>query len=185
MAKVYVFLSDGYEEVEALTPVELLRRADHEVCMVSIMEKKQITGSHGIRVEADVLLQDEKFNEGDMYLLPGGMLGTWHLGKNQRLAKLLLQEYVKGQYLAAICAAPSILGQLGILKDKKAVCYPGFEKKLTGAQVLTVPVVTDGTITTARGVGAGIDFGLELIRVLDGSDKACEIKNQIVYPYNS
>ena len=185
MAKIYVFLADGCEEVEALTPVDLIRRAGHEVCMVSVMGRKQITGSHGIRIEADVLLEDEEFDEGDMYLLPGGMPGTRFLGESRRLAELLLQRHAQGKHLAAICAAPSVLGQLGILKDKKAVCYPGFEEKLTGAQVLTVPAVTDGTITTARGVGAGIDFGLELIRVLDGADKAREIKDQIVYPYNS
>ena len=184
MAKIYVFLADGCEEVEALTPVDLLNRAGHEVCMVSVMQRPQITGAHGIKIEADALLEDQKFEDGDVFLLPGGMPGTRYLGENKILTELLLRQYEQGRHLAAICAAPSVLGELGILRGKKAVCYPGFEEKLSGAEVLMAPTITDGTVTTARGVGAGIDFGLELIRVLDGEEKARSVKEQIVYPYN-
>ena len=111
------------------------------------------------------------------------MPGTRYLGESERLIQLLQRQCAQGRRLAAICAAPSVLGQLGILNGKRAVCYPGFEEKLTGAEVLDIPVVTDENITTARGVGAAVDFGLELIRVLDKEEKAQEIKTQIVYPY--
>ena len=185
MSKVCVFLAEGCEEVEALMVVDLLRRAGIETFMVSVTSSLQVTGSHGIQVKADRLFEEMFYSDIDALVLPGGIPGTPNLANHLGLVELLKEFYQKDKMLAAICAAPSVLGQLGILKDKKAVCYPGFEEKLTGAQVLTVPAVTDGTITTARGVGAGIDFGLELIRVLDGADKAREIKDQIVYPYNS
>ena len=183
MAKVYVFLADGCEEVEALTPVDLLRRAGNEVCMVAVMGKKVVQGAHGIKIEADCLIEEAAFEDGDVFLLPGGMPGTLHLDACEKLTSLLTEKNSQGKRLAAICAAPSVLGRLGILKGKKAVCYPGMEEKLTGAEVAAVPTVTDGNVTTAKGVGAGIDFGLELIRVINGAEKAAEIKEEIVYPY--
>lgn len=183
MAKVYVFMADGCEEVEALTPVDLLRRAGHEVCMVSIMGDLTITGAHNISIKTEEGIEEGDFADGDLYLLPGGMPGTRYLGENQKLTDLLTAQYGQGKRLAAICAAPSVFGKLGLLKGKKAVCYPGMESTLEGAQPVTDPVVTDGTITTAKGVGAAMDFGLELIRLLDGADKARAIKEEVVYPY--
>ena len=183
MAKVYVFMADGCEEVEALTPVDLLRRAGHEVCMVSIMGRLTITGAHNIQIGTEEGIEERDFGDGDLYLLPGGMPGTRYLGENQKLTDLLTAQYGQGKRLAAICAAPSVFGKLGLLKGKKAVCYPGMESTLEGAQPVTDPVVTDGIITTAKGVGAAMDFGLELIRLLDGADKAQAIKEEVVYPY--
>ena len=181
MAKIYVFLADGCEEIEALTPVDLLRRAGQEVCTVSVMGRRQITGSHQIEITADAEIEEVDGSGGDVYLLPGGMPGTRYLGECGKLCSLLREKNQEGRRIAAICAAPSVLGSLGLLQGKKAVCYPGFEEKLTGAQVLTVPVVTDGNITTARGVGAAIDFALELVRLLDGEKAAGELAAQIVY----
>ena len=109
------------------------------------------------------------------------MPGTLHLGECAALTSMLKVKYQEGKRIAAICAAPSVLGALGFLQGRKAVCYPGMEEKLTGAQVQNVPTVSDGNITTAKGVGAAIDFGLELVRLLDGQEKALEIKEQIVY----
>ena len=181
MAKIYVFLADGCEEVEALTPVDLIRRAGHEVCMVSVMGRKQITGSHGIRIEADVLLEDEEFDEGDMYLLPGGMPGTRYLGESRRLAELLLQRHAQGKHLAAICAAPSVLGDLGLLAGKKATCHPGFESHLLKAQVVEDEVAADGNVVTSRGLGTAIPFGLQLIRCLADEETAQKVQDAIVY----
>ena len=166
MAKIYVFLADGCEEIEALTPVDLLRRAGEDVCTVSIMGRKEVT---------DETIEEGEFDDGDMLVLPGGMPGTLNLAGNETLAALIRSYDDQGKKLAAICAAPSILGVMGILKDKNAVCFPGFEEKLAGANVLDVPAVTDKNVTTGRGMGAATDFALELIRVLQGEDKAKEI----------
>lgn len=183
MAKIYVFLADGCEEIEALTPVDLLRRAGNEVCTVSVMGRQTVCGSHGIAIGADAILEEASLADGDLFVLPGGMPGTKHLLENQTLAALLKQKYGEGKRLAAICAAPWVLGNLGMLQGRRAVCYPGMEEHLTGATALSVPVVTDGPVTTARGVGAAIDFALELIRMLNGEEKAVAVKEEVVYPY--
>ena len=122
--------------------------------------------------------------QADLLVLPGGMPGTLHLGEHQGLAKLLGDFSARGKRIAAICAAPSVLGGLGLLKGKKAVCYPGFEDKLTGAAVETKEVVTDGNITTSRGLGTAIPFALELISLLFGEEKAEEIRKSVVYREN-
>lgn len=181
MAKIYVFLADGCEEIEALTPVDLLRRAGEDVCTVSIMGRKEVTGSHKITILADETIEEGEFDDGDMLVLPGGMPGTLNLAGNETLAALIRSYDDQGKKLAAICAAPSILGVMGILKDKNAVCFPGFEEKLAGANVLDVPAVTDKNVTTGRGMGAATDFALELIRVLQGEDKAKEMAEKIVF----
>ena len=181
MAKIYVFLADGCEEIEALTPVDLLRRAGEDVCTVSIMGRKEVTGSHKITILADETIEEGEFDDGDMLVLPGGMPGTLNLAGNETLAALIRSYDDQGKKLAAICAAPSILGVMGILKDKNAVCFPGWEEKLAGANVLDVPAVTDKNVTTGRGMGAATDFALELIRVLQGEDKAKEMAEKIVF----
>ena len=180
MAKVCVFTADGFEEVEGLTVVDLLRRAGEEVLMVSISDNLSVTGSHGIEIKADVFFDDVDYSTVDLLVLPGGMPGTVHLGEHQGLAELLQSFAASDRKVAAICAAPSVLGGLGILKNKKAACYPGFEEKLEGAQVFTDPVVKDGNITTSRGLGTAIPFALELISQLEGEVKARQIKKSIV-----
>ena len=124
MRSVYVFFADGFEEVEGLTAVDLLRRAGVDVKMVSIMGRLQITGAHNISVNTDILIEDIK-EEADMLVLPGGMPGTNYLREHEGLAELLKKQYKAGKWVAAICAAPSVLGELGFLKDKKATSYPG------------------------------------------------------------
>ena len=181
MKKVGIFMADGCEEIEALTPVDLLRRAGEDVCTVSIMGRKEVTGSHKITILADETIEEGEFDDGDMLVLPGGMPGTLNLAGNETLAALIRSYDDQGKKLAAICAAPSILGVMGILKDKNAVCFPGFEEKLAGANVLDVPAVTDKNVTTGRGMGAATDFALELIRVLQGEDKAKEMAEKIVF----
>ena len=181
MANVYVFTADGFEEIEGLTVVDLMRRAGAQVQMVSISDGLAVKGSHGIEIKADTFFEDVDFGQADLLVLPGGMPGTLHLGEHQGLTKLLTETVAQGKREAAICAAPSVLGGLGLLKGKRAVCYPGFEDKLTGAQVGTEEVVTDGNITTSRGLGTAIPFALELISLLFGQEKAEEIGASVIY----
>ena len=181
MGKVYVFLADGFEEVEGLTAVDLLRRAKVETVMVSVAGKLEVTGSHGISVKADCLFEEMDPSEAEMYVLPGGMPGTIHLGEHKGLAALLQSAEQEGKKVAAICAAPSVLGKLGLLKGRKATCYPGFEEKLEGAEVTENQVECSGMVTTSRGVGTAIEFALSLIAQLKDPGTAEEIGNAIVW----
>lgn len=181
MEKVCVFLADGFEEIEGLTVVDLLRRAGEEVMMVSIMGRKEVTGSHGIRVTADALYEEMDFTQAKLLVLPGGMPGTKYLGAYKPLTDLLLRWNEERKKIAAICAAPSVFGDLGILNGKEAVCYPGFEERLTGAVIGKGSVAVDGHITTSRGLGTAIDFAAALIEQLQNSEKAEEIKKSIIY----
>ena len=128
MKKVVVFLADGFEEVEGLTVVDLLRRAGAVVETVSVMGKLQIDGAHGIQVEADELFEKAFFDDAELLVLPGGMPGTLHLKEHKGLADLLCKFNEKGKRIAAICAAPTVFGALGLLKEKAACCYPGMER---------------------------------------------------------
>lgn len=185
MSKAYVFLADGFEEIEGLTVVDILRRAEVHVCTTSIMGTEKIVGAHQIEVKADAKYEDCDFEDGDLFVLPGGMPGTRYLGQYEPLCKLLKEKDQQGVYLAAICAAPSVLGDLGLLKGRKAICYPGFEERLTGAEVTFEKVVTDGHITTSMGMGTAIPFALRLVELLCGAQKAQEIKKSIRYGHLS
>lgn len=184
MKKAYVFLADGFEEIEGLTVVDILRRAGVETVMTAIGETKNVVGAHQIAVGADLLFEEADFTDADMLVLPGGMPGTTYLGAHKGLTKLLLEANTQGVGIAAICAAPSVLGDLGLLDGKVAVCYPGFEERLTGARIGTHTVETDGNITTSRGMGTAIDFALELTRRLCGSEKAEALGKGIIYLAN-
>ena len=166
MAVVYAFLADGLEEVECLATADVLIRAGVKVKLVSITGKKEVKGAHGF---------------GILLFLPGGMPGTKNLMACKPLCDALVQADAAGKRLAAICAAPSILGQLGLLKDKKATCYPGFEDALTGAKLTGAGVVTDGNITTARGLGYALDLGIELASLLVDRPVALQVKDSIQY----
>ena len=181
MSKVYVFMADGTEEVEALTVVDLLRRAKVNVITVSIMGRKQIVSSHKIGIEADELYGESDYADGDMIVLPGGMPGTTHLKNHEELRKVLFAYKEAGKYLAAICAAPSVFGWNGMLEGKKAICYPGFEEELKGAEVTNSPVVTDGQFITSKGLGTAIDFSLELVRLLVNQETADSISAAVQY----
>ncbi len=180
MKKVFAFLADGFEEVECLAVVDLLKRAKVETIMVSIMDSEIVTGAHGIKVIADKLYSEIDCDEADLLFLPGGGTGTKNLKAHKELAAKLL-EFAKDdtKRIAAICAAPSVLGLLNILDGKKAVCYPGFEEQLLGAEVVADGVVTDGRITTAKGMGVSIELGLELISLLVDKETSDTIKDQI------
>ncbi|MEE8886290.1 MAG: DJ-1 family glyoxalase III [Eubacteriales bacterium] len=185
MAKVFSFWADGLEEVEALTPVDVLRRAGNDVTTVSIMGRKTIHGSHGIDVAADQLFEETDFSAGDLFILPGGGKGTQLLSEYEPLMKLLKEKYGAGKNVAAICAAPSIFGKLGIVQGRKAVVYPGMENTLTGADPQDVPAITDGNVTTGHGPGASFDFAFELVRLMNGEKAAKQLKEQMVFQHDS
>ena len=179
--QVYIFIAPGFEEIEALTVVDLLRRAGISITTVSITDNVQVTGAHNIPVITDTLFLDTDFSDADMLVLPGGAPGTCNLNAFEPLKDLLKNFYNKGTYIGAICAAPMILGQLGFLKDRQATCYPGFEKELIGAEHVTLPVVVDGHIITSRGLGTAIDFSGELIALLKDREISDQIKKQVIY----
>ena len=181
MSKAYVFMADGTEEVEALTVIDLLRRAGVNVVTVSVMQEKKIISSHNIGIEADELYGESDYMDGDMIVLPGGMPGTTHLKNHEELRKVLFAYKDAGKYLAAICAAPSVYGANGMLEGKKAICYPGFEEELKGAIVTGAGVVTDGQFITSKGLGTAIDFSLELITLLVNKETADNIAKAVQY----
>lgn len=177
---VYVFLAPGFEEVEALTPVDVLRRAGLEVSMVAVGDSLHVSGSHGITVIADALFSDIRISAADVLLLPGGMPGAANLDAHQGLGSLLVAHVSRGGVLAAICAAPMILGKLGLLRGKQATCYPGYEKYLEGAICSEAPVVVDQNLITARGVGAALAFSLAIVGQMLGPDVADEHAKRMV-----
>ena len=181
MPKTAIFLADGFEEIEALTVVDLLRRANIEISTVSIMGRKNVTGSHNITVEADALLEETDFDSLDMLILPGGMPGTTNLADCKALTDKIKEFDENDKMLCAICAAPTVFGKLGILKGKKACCFPGREDDLLGADVQTSSVTKDGHFITSRGMGTAIDFGLAIIEHYQGSDAATSMASKIVY----
>ena len=181
MKKVYVFLAEGFEEIEGLTVVDLLHRAKIETEMVSIMETNPVKGSHGIEVTADCLFADRDYADASVLVLPGGMPGTLNLGNHEGLCELLKKHYGEEKMIAAICAAPSVFGQLGFLNGRIATCYPGFESKLEGVIILSTKVAVDGNVTTSKGLGTAIDFSLKLIEQLSDLNTAMEISEGIMY----
>jgi len=181
MKKIAVCLAEGFEEVEALSAVDLLRRGGHEVIMVSMKDDLLVSGAHGISVKADQFYRAVNFDEIDMIVLPGGMPGTTNLENHEELKALLKKFNEEKKMIGAICAAPMILGHLNILKGKNAVCYPGMGKELIGANVKKKDVVVDGHIITSRGVGTALEFALTIVKCLDGREKAEKLAKEIVY----
>ncbi|MCC8067967.1 MAG: DJ-1/PfpI family protein [Clostridiales bacterium] len=181
MAEAYVFLADGFEEIEGLTVVDLLRRAGVDTQMVSCMDHIVITGSHGIEVKADLLFNEADAASAQLFVLPGGMPGTKHLAAHEGLAQLLKEQTAAGKKIAAICAAPSVLGGLGLLAGKTAVCYPGFEEQLKGATVTENAVEVCGNVTTSRGMGTAVPCGLSLVGQLRGQKPADELAKGIIF----
>ena len=177
---VYVFFADGFEEVEALTVVDLIRRAGIDLRMVSVMGRSRVLGSHGIAIETDLLFDDIDM-PADMLVLPGGMPGTTNLAAHTGLCALLEEQYQAGRWVAAICAAPSVFAALGFLKDRQATSYPG---KVTAEDCriyLEDAVVTDGNVVTSRGVGTAIAFALKLVELLTDQATADRIAESIIY----
>ena len=182
MSKVSIFMADGMEEVECLAVADMLKRGSVEVETISIMERRMVTSSHNVTILADKMFDEAEYGDSNLLFLPGGMPGTTNLGAHEGVCALLKEFDAAGKRVAAICAAPSVLGQLGLLQGRQATCYPGFEDQLTGASYTRQGVITDGHITTARGVGFAIDMGLELVRLLQGEEVFAQVKGSIQHP---
>lgn len=176
-------MADGCEEIEGLTVVDLVRRAGMEISMISISGKKEVTSSHKVTFLADALASDVNYEELDGIVLPGGMPGTLNLGADATVNTIVQKFAAEGKMVAAICAAPSVLGAAGVLEGKMATCHPGFEEKLTGADVRSDAVVVDGNIITSRGMGTAVDFGLAIVEFLSEQDEEvmAHVKKGIVY----
>lgn len=176
---IYVFLAEGFEEIEALATVDILRRAQMEVKTVSITEKREVTGSHGITVIADtteVMLADM-----EAVVLPGGMPGTLNLKASDSVQSAIKYAFNNNKLMCAICAAPLVFGNAGFLKGKKTACYPGFETELIGADVVYDPVVTDGNIITSRGAGTAHLFAFEILKYFGKEKEAAELYKGMIY----
>ena len=176
---IYLFLAEGFEEIEALCPLDLLRRAELPVTTVGV-GGKQITGAHGIAVQADILDTEYADSSPDMVILPGGMPGTLNLAGSEVVQNAIETAHKTGAYLAAICAAPSILGDKGLLAGKEAICFPGFEDRLAGATLSRSRVVRDGSVITAAGMGVALEFGLALVSALCGTEKAESLRRAVL-----
>ena len=181
MAKVGIFFGTGFEEVEALAVVDVLRRGGVEVNMISITGEETVTSSHGVGVKMDQMLADTKFDELDMIVLPGGMPGTRNLEACEALMEQVDRFYADGKWIGAICAAPTILGHRGILKGRNACCYPNMEDELSGAKVSFHSVEVSDKVITSRGMGTAIEFGLTILGQLEGEQKANQLAEKIVY----
>ncbi len=175
MSQVAVLLADGFEEIEAVTIVDVLRRADVQVRTLAL-KNKSVRGAHGITMEADALLEQEHSLNWDLVVLPGGQPGANTLRDDPRVASLIERQLGQNRKVAAICAAPIALGAHGMLKGRRATCYPGFEDQLHEAKLTLDPVVVDQDITTSRGPGTAMSFALSLVEQLKGKSQADAIR---------
>lgn len=177
MGNIYLFLAEGFEEMEALSVVDIVRRAGLSIQTVSVTGNEYVTSSHGVTVKADRLFDAEAIcKDAEMLVLPGGMPGATNLAAHEGLRKAILGFCAANRPLAAICAAPMVYGQLGLLKDKNATCYPGFEKYLEGAHTTGAMVEQDGNFITGKGPGAAFDFAFAIVTKFAGKAKADEVK---------
>ena len=180
----YLFLAPGFEEMEAIAVVDILRRGGLDVRTVSVGGGNEVTGAHQVTIRADVSLKQIRPEEAECLIFPGGMPGAQHLSECEKLMTILQHHYDQERTVAAICAAPAlVLSHLKTNRKLRVTCYPGFEKYLDGAQVLLAPVrvVTDGNITTSRGMGTSVDLGLEIVKLLISEEKAKELAASTQY----
>ena len=181
MKRAAIFMADGCEEIEGLTVVDILRRAGIEIDMVSIGKEEKINGSHGIVFLADAVISSFKPDDYDAFMIPGGKKGTENLLASEAVKSILKTAFEEGKLVAAVCAAPTVLGAAGILKEKKATCYPGFEHRLDCKTCSEERVVVDGNVITSRGMGTAIDFALAIIERFQGAQAAEDMASRVVY----
>lgn len=182
MSKIAIMIANGCEEIEALTVVDILRRAGIGIDMVAIGDQKTVTGSHRVTFECDALMSEISRADYDGIVLPGGMPGTENLRADKNVADMVKEYHASGKLVSAICAAPSVLGDLKVLDGKKATCHPGFEDRLGDAKFVAESVVRDGNVITSRGMGTAIDFALAIVDYLgDGSKTVDQLVEALVY----
>lgn len=179
--KCYIMLAEGFEEIEAVAVYDIVKRASVETFFVSVYGEKTVKSSRGMKIVPDKSLSDiSSIEADDVIVLPGGMPGTLNLKKSDELAKIIVNHNNSNGILAAICAAPSILGEMGLLKGKKATCYPGFEESLLDALFTEEAVVYDGNIITSRGAGTAVYFALEIVSLVKNKQEAAKISSAIL-----
>lgn len=181
MSKIYMFLADGFETVEALAPVDVMRRAGLQVVTVSIMGRKEVLSAQDVNVVADILFDDCNFIDADAVVLPGGSVGTENMSACEPLRAVVDRMNNEGKLIAAICAAPMVFGRMGILKGRKATCYPGCEGDLTGAEYTAATVQNDGNIITACGPGVSFDFGFAIVEYFCGVSMVETLRSQMQF----
>ncbi|MCL2198526.1 MAG: DJ-1/PfpI family protein [Defluviitaleaceae bacterium] len=177
-----VFLTDGFEEIEAVSVMDVLRRGGVKVVSVSLTGKHEVMGKHYITIVADKILDQAKDTHGSVLILPGGP-GFMKLKQHELLLELLRLHHKDGGRIAAICAAPTVLGELGILTDKTAVCYPTMENQLDAANISEATTVTDENITTSKGPATSIEFALEILRIIKGGTEAAKVADGMLFDY--
>lgn len=183
MIKVAVYLAEGFEEMEAIIPVDVWRRAGYQVTTISVSGNKEVTGSHNITLKPGASISNELLaNDFDIHFLPGGTPGAFNLAESKIVCERLMDAYRNEKHIAAICAAPLVLGRLGLLRSKKATCYPGFEKELIDADLVDEYVVTDGSITTGKGAGVAMNLALEIVSLFSGKSMADSLRRKMQIP---
>lgn len=184
MAKVYEFLANGFEEIEGLAPVDILRRGGVEVVTVSITGKREVQSSHGITILAGTTFEEGgRFDDADILLLPGGMPGSTNLNAHDGVRDAIRRQYESGKRVGAICAAPMVLGSLGILKGKRATCSPGFEKYMTGAEYTGELFTVDGNIITGEGPAATLPYAYKILSFFIGEEKSRVLQAKMQYAH--
>lgn len=184
MAKIYVFLANGCEEIEALAPVDILRRGGVEVVTVSINETALVVTAHGVKIYADAAFSEiADFADADMLLLPGGLPGATNLRDHEGVRQALLAQAEAGKRIGAICAAPLVLGSLGLLQGRKATCYPGFEQYMTGAEYTAELFTEDGNIITGEGPAATLPYAYQILSYFVGPEQTDEIAEGMMYKH--
>ena len=181
MAKIYVFLADGFEEIEALAPVDILRRGQQEVITLSVTGALWVESSHGITIKADLLFEEASLDDADMLLLPGGMPGSRNLNMHEGVRQALIAHDGRGGLIGAICAAPMVLGSVGLLEGRRATCSPGFEVYLTGAEYTGDLFTVDGNIITGEGPAATLPYAYHILSMFVSNDEVRTLQRKMQY----
>ena len=183
MAKVYEFLATGFEDIEALIPLDIMRRAGIDFKTVSITGDLYVESAHGVSIKADMLIEDADMSDADLIMLPGGLPGATNLNAHNGVKKAIMEQNARGKMIGAICAAPMVLGGIGLLQDRRATCYPGFEKYLEGAEYTHELCTVDGNITTGEGPAAALPYAYTLLAALTDRQTADQVAEGMMYKH--
>ena len=183
MAKVYEFLATGFEDIEALIPLDIMRRAGVDFKTVSITGDLYVESAHGVSIKADMLIEDADMSDADLIMLPGGLPGATNLNAHNGVKKAIIEQKARGKMIGAICAAPMVLGGIGLLQGRRATCYPGFEKYLEGAEYTHELCTVDGNITTGEGPAAALPYAYTLLAALTDRQTADQVAEGMMYKH--
>ena len=183
MAKVYEFLATGFEDIEALIPLDIMRRAGIDFKTVSITGDLYVESAHGVTMKADMLIEDADMSDADLIMLPGGLPGATNLNAHNGVKKAIIEQNARGKMIGAICAAPMVLGGIGLLQGRRATCYPGFEKYLEGAEYTHELCTVDGNITTGEGPAAALPYAYTLLAALTDRQTADQVAEGMMYKH--